>query len=390
MEASEPSASATPILDRLIPLAPPVAVRWWLPHVAALAIGGAVAVSAAHGRPAIVRRWLTDGWLQWLQDFFEQPPLRAVLTVACAFVVGRIAPLGGHVLAASAFGFRLQPALPGRGRGRLLDAVARGMVTTPMTSEGLASRWAAMVLAGPTASVLSGCFLLLLPLPAAAGWIVILTGLGLLIPFRTRSGRTPGAELWMLLADRPRTERCLALLELDHAFERGVLPEALSQELLAKAIAVRDESPETAAAHALAYSSAIHRGRLADAGRFLETCLRYSRTSPPPMREALMSDAAIWQARRRRRIDLAQQWLADISARSELPWTRTEVEAALLEVRGDVDGALARIDEVERQVRATLAGPRGEMWSTLMERWRAEVRSGAFAPAARAGDRSVS
>jgi hypothetical protein len=361
-----------------------------MPHVVGVAIGGAVAVSAFHGRPAIVRRWLTDGWLQWLQDFFEQPPLRAFLTVACAFLVARIAPLGGHVLAASAFGFRLQPALPVRGRGRLLDAVARGMITTPMTAEGLASRWAAMALAGPTASVLSGCFLLLLPLPAAAGWIVILTGLGLLIPSRTRSGRTPGAELWMLLADRPRTERCLALLELDHAFERGVLPEALSQELLAKAIAVRDESPETAAAHALAYSSAIHRGRLADAEHFLETCLRYSRTLPPAFREALRSDAAIWQARRRKRIDLAQQWLAEIPARPELPWVRTEAEAALLEARGDVDGALAKSDEGERQIRALIGGPRGELSSTLMERWRSEVRGGALASAARARDRSAS
>jgi hypothetical protein len=387
MEASEPDSSTTPILDRVIPLPRPFAARWWVPNSIGVAIGAALMVSAFLGRPAIVRRWLADGWLQWLRELCEQPPLRAFLTFACALLAARVAQLGGHVLAGRAFGFRLDPVFPGRG---LFAAAARGVIPTPVTVEGFFPRWTAMVLAGPTASVLSGCFLLLLPVPAAFGWLMILIGLGGLIPYRTRSGPTPGAELWMLLADRPRAERRLALMELDHAFERGVLPEALSQELLAKAIAVRDESPETAAAHALAFSSAIHRGRLADAGHFLETCLRYSRTLPRAIREALMSDAAIWQARRRKRIDLAQRWLADMPARPELPWVRTEAEAALLEARGDVEGALARIDEVERQVRATLAGPRGEMWSTLMERWRAEVRSGAFAPAARAGDRSIS
>ncbi len=86
----------------------------------------------------------------------------------------------------------------------------------------------------------------------------------------------------------------------------------MPQEFLAKATAMHDESVDTATAHAIAYIRAFYERDDCEAARVLEVGLEYSGWAAPIMREALMSDAAVFQARRRKRIDLAEQWLADI------------------------------------------------------------------------------
>jgi hypothetical protein len=50
-------------------------------------------------------------------------------------------------------------------------------------------------------------------------------------------------------------------------------------------------------------------------------------------REALMSDAGVFQARRRKRIELVEQWLAMIHQTTEFPGLRPRVEAAILEAK---------------------------------------------------------
>src|SRR5262249_60877006 len=79
----------------------------------------------------------------------------------------------------------------------------------------------------------------------------------------------------------------------------------------------------------------------------LETCLRYARHAAPAMREGLMSDAAVFQARRRKRPDLADQWLAEIRVNTPHRWFRSRAEAAILEARGDVAGARGKLTDVE-------------------------------------------
>lgn len=48
------------------------------------------------------------------------------------------------------------------------------------------------------------------------------------------------------------------MLKLSAELREGVMPEAMSPAYLAKAVALRDKSPDTVAAHALAYSTAFH------------------------------------------------------------------------------------------------------------------------------------
>jgi hypothetical protein len=78
--------------------------------------------------------------------------------------------------------------------------------------------------------------------------------------------------------------------------------------------AVRDDSAGTATAHALAFAAAFHQHRDGEAAERLEACLTHSERVPLVVREALMSEAAVFQARRRKRPDLAEQWLAAIPA----------------------------------------------------------------------------
>lgn len=177
-----------------------------------------------------------------------------------------------------------------------------------------------------------------------------------------------------LLWQRAWGERWLALLRLGGEFNDGVRPESLSADFLAKAVAVRDESVDTVTAHVLAYSAAFYQRKDEEAGRLLETCLAYSGHATPVMREVLMSDAAVLQARRRKRADLAEQWLADIPVTTRNPWLRTRAEAAILEAKGDVNGALGKLAEGEAAIATVPNKCQRDLLLQLLERWRSELR----------------
>jgi hypothetical protein len=155
----------------------------------------------------------------------------------------------------------------------------------------------------------------------------------------------------------------------------GVLPESLSPGFLAKAIAVRDNSLDTVMAHAFAYSAAFHKHKNAEAGQMLEVCLRYSSDLTPGQRTALMSDAAVFQARRYKRIDLAEQWLMDMPDKVQLPWLRSRADAAILEARGDVDGALGKLNESEQAILSIPSPMQRGILLRLLRRWKSELTS---------------
>src|SRR5262249_36094883 len=219
-------------------------------------------------------------------------------------------------------------------------------------------------------SVFSACFIA----------FSIVNGVNDLLPYESRLGVSDGRRIGMLLWHRERGERWLALLGLGAEVHERVRPESFSADFLAKAVAVRDESVDTVTAHALAYSAAFHQRKDGEAGRLLETCLAYSGHATPVMREALTSDAAVFQARRRKRADLAERWLAEIPVATRGPWLRTRAEAAILEAKGDVGGALGKLAEVEAAI--TTVPNKGQRDALLrsLQRWKSELcRCGAVA-----------
>jgi hypothetical protein len=145
-----------------------------------------------------------------------------------------------------------------------------------------------------------------------------------------------------------------------------------SAQFIAKATALEDDSIDTVASHALAFMSAYHQHRDDDAARLLETCLTVSNRAHALLRAALISEAAVFQARRRRRADLAEQWLGDLPS-SAPGWMRGRAEAAILEARGDARAAAAKLSQCDRELAAGPNTPQRAYSRRLLQRWASEL-----------------
>jgi len=432
--STETSGNETPILDRQAPLPPRAAPGSGLSVVLAVWLGLALLLAAGWflNEPPGLRRWLLADVRPWLVDQFHGAGVvMFALSAIAAFYLMLVVHELGHVAAGFCAGFRCRslrigpvlvnrpfcaslsraateglpvagltletgrPAVGVRGRvGRLPQqipfrvslyrgpgAVVQGIAEViPVATRNLAWRGVVTVLGGPLANIVSATLVLLAPFPITlfSGLFVacsLVNGLNDLLPFESRLGVSDGRRIWMLLRQPARGERWLALLYLGGQLDDGVLPELLSADFLAKAIAVRDASADTVQANAIACSAAFHQQHDSEAANRLETCLAFSGHATPVLREALMSDAAVLQARRRKRPDVAEQWLAEIPVKTQHPWLRTRAEAAILDARGDVAGAARKLAELEATILALPANARRDVSLRLLERWKAELCS---------------
>lgn len=386
--------SETPILDREVPLPPRTAPGAGLTLVLMVWIGVALLVTTCWlaNRPPILRQWFLTDFRPWLLDqWAELGIVRFSLSVVAAFYLMLAVHELGHVVVGLCVGFRFQSLRIGplklsrpfhlsfyRGPGAVVNGVAE---LIPVATDKLAWRGMGMVLGGPVANFVSAMIVFLLPLPMSifSGLFIacsIVNGINDLVPFESRLGVSDGRRIWMLMRQPELGERWLALLHLGGQLADGVLPESLSADFLAKAIAVRDTSADTVQASAMAYSSAFHQHRDREAGQHIEACLAYCSHATHAVREALKSDAAVYQARRRKRTDLADQWLADIPVTAQYSWIRSRAQAAILESHGDVDGALKKLAEIESSLLAIRKSAQRETQIRLLRRWQSDLRSG--------------
>jgi len=178
----------------------------------------------------------------------------------------------------------------------------------------------------------------------------------------------------MLLRGRQQAERWLAMMKLGTELSDGVSPECLSRGFLAKAVAIRDNSADTVTGHAFAYAAAFWQNKDDEAAQFLETCLQYSSHASAATREALMSDAAVFLARKRKRADLAEQWLDALPQVTQVPWLHIRAEAGILEARGDLKGAIGKLNEVEEKILAIPNSVQRELSLRFLRRWQSELR----------------
>ena len=338
--------------------------------------------SAARWIGAVLRQMAPHDWTVATAAFF------LFCLLAALFVAIAIHELA-HALVGVAVGFRFNSLRIGRlqfdrpfrislYRGRGTGAGGWASLF-PVRQDWLVWRAMAMLLAGPASNLVS--ILLLSLLPYSKGmfsanfiYISLLLGVMNLLPFRSRAVISDGGRILMLLQNRPRGERWLAMLKLIEELRQGVPQEKLSPEFLAKAVAIEDRSPDTFTAHALAYMAAFWQHKDDEAARALETCLRHSNLAAPSQRHGIITDAAVFQARRRRRIDLAEQWMADLPEKTEYPWMRQRCEAAILEARGDLAGALRKLDEMEKLVLANPNQALREITLRNLRRWKSELQ----------------
>jgi hypothetical protein len=201
-------------------------------------------------------------------------------------------------------------------------------------------------------------------------------GLSDLLPHRSALGVSDGMFLWALFRHPARAARWLAACRLNMDVWDGVLPESLPADFIEMAVALQDDSVDTVTSHAIAFLAAYHQHRNDDAARLLETCLTFASHAQPVLRQALMSEAAVLQARRRGRADLAEQWLADLPP-STPEWIRSRTEAAVLEARGAVLGAAAKLDQCARELAASNL-PQRAYSLRLLQRWRSELTASAY------------
>src|SRR5262249_33769982 len=104
-----------------------------------------------------------------------------------------------------------------------------------------------------------------------------------------------------------------------------------------------------------------------------ETCLAFSAHATPVLREALKSEAAVFQGRRRKRADLADQWLSDIPVKTQHSWFRSRAEAAVREAQGDVGGALGKLAEVEAALLTLPRNAQRDASLRMLERWKNDL-----------------
>jgi hypothetical protein len=191
-----------------------------------------------------------------------------------------------------------------------------------------------MLLAGPIANFLSGYAILRFSSDQSLisgsfiGVSFFFAAVNLL-PLGVQGQHTDGTKIWIMLFRRERALRYLAIRRLTDEIDRGVPMESLAPADLEHATGLRDTSPETVSAHILAYLAAFSQKDDTKAAQLLETAFTYSGYAGPSVREMLALQAAMFQAGRRGRIDLAKQWLADVPNTTQYTAWRSKVEAAI-------------------------------------------------------------
>ena len=393
--AAKNPTSPTPILDRAVPIPSPRKrgtgwpLFWFLLGLTVVVINLVWQWPPLHS----IGRWITREFPQILVSSSTGGQiilqgLEVLLSPFLMLVLVLAIHEAAHVLLGICAGFsfsslrisRLQIDRPfrisiyrGKGTG------ASGWASMfPVRKDRLAPRAAAMIFAGPAANLLTGIVVLTVPFSRGffSFWFVLyslLIGFGNLIPFRSRAMLSDGMRILMLLRSRERGERWVAIMKLGAELKEGVPPEDLSPDFLAKAIAIRDNSPDTVSAYAVAYAAAYFQHDDAKAAEYLETCLQYSSCAAPIIRQGLASDAGVFQARKRKRVDLAEQWLADLPGKTEMPGLRPRVEAAILEAKGDIEGALKKLDAVEKLVLAAPNKAQREISHRFLLKWKSEL-----------------
>ena len=345
MAVNASPASPTPILDRLEPVPQPrgtgLMVQVWI----GLIVYGMMAFLVV--RPPFVTTFF--GWFADNVKLIMADPnwagVRLILTgFAIALVCSAVILIHecGHLVAGLALGYRCNSLRFGRvqiDRGFRIsryrdtgDAILGAAWMVPMDWKNIRWRQAAMTLAGPIANLLSAGAIWYLRSGQSlisgtfVAWSAVL-GIRNLLP----SGvNTDGTRILMLLFDRRRTRRYLAMYKLEVENERGRGERSINPEDLKDAIGFRDDSADTVSAHMIAYLASLSHQRGPGSFDCLETALRYSGHAPPGQREGLAVLAAFFQMFTRNRPDLARQWLAEAPSKTAFPEMRSAVEKAMV------------------------------------------------------------
>ena len=335
---------------------------------------------------------VSERMLKPLGDFIDQTfsadtIAQAFLTIpACLFAVVVVHEFG-HLFMGLGMGFTLEsirvgplafsPPFKFSFKIESKTGASGRVLMLPPTTEQLGARALLFILGGPLANLLSGSLMLILferhQVSNLFSGLSLLVGFGNLIPFRRLAAVSDGKRIVMILRNKAQGERLLALMRLGADMKNGIKFKDLSPAFIAKAISVKDDSPDTVGAFLCAYGVAVDRDQIDEAALLLETCLEHAPFVSPSVRDALRSDAAVFLARKRKCVDLAEQWMAEISAKPYHPGLQLRAQAAILEAQGNIDGALNKLKELEAEYRKVHGAFYREYSLRAVMEWREEL-----------------
>lgn len=231
----------------------------------------------------------------------------------------------------------------------------------------LRSKLAIQVAGGPFASLISGlvgAVVIRYGLIGSINFIVqavevfvvmsIFAGLLNLAPFWLRNGlASDGKKLLWLLTSKEKTCRWIYILALQMQLDSGVRPKDMKSTWIARACAVRDESPFELSVLWIAYVAAQDQEQTEQAAQRLEACLQQFAVASPQYRNLLLMEAAIFQAWNRENLEKADIWHARAceSGRSD-PLNLTRLDISMNWARRRYDEALSAwqkgFDQIER------------------------------------------
>lgn len=249
---------------------------------------------------------------------------------------------------------------------------------TLTSSTGLRWRLSLATLGGPAANLLSGYFALRFKpsddsLLTACFYVFIaqsfLAGIANLLPVVRHGWMSDGMRICALIFSRRKSERLIFILRQASAAKRGERVKAPDTHDLASWASVKDQTAAQVFASWAAYreekDSKI-------AACYLDSCLACCSATTPEFRDELIVEAAKFQILRRKRVDLAREWLLeDRSGKQRL--NRYLAEGLILAQTGEKTQAIAKIDEALTFIATTPDTPLRLNQENAFKKWRLEL-----------------
>jgi hypothetical protein len=263
--------------------------------------------------------------------------------------------------------------------GTILTGATR---TLPTSKTGLRWRLCFSTLCGPASNLLSGCLALSVlkfassddSLLLACTYVFIaqsfIAGFANLFPVVRHGWMSDGMRVSMLLFSRKKSERLISILRFVADVKKGDESHLLESHEVGKWASVKDQTADQVIANWAAYRRA---NNTEEEARYLDNCLAACSATTPEFREELVVEAARFQVLRRKRVDLAREWLAaDKSGKRRL--NRYFAEGLVLDYEGEIEQAIGRVDEALTYIATGPDTPLRTKQENAFKKWRLELQ----------------
>jgi hypothetical protein len=251
--------------------------------------------------------------------------------------------------------------------------------TLPTSKKALRWRLCLSSFGGPASNLISGSLALKFVPPndsllAASMYVFVAQSLfsafANLLPVVRHGRMSDGMRIWILLFSRKKSERLISILRFAADSKHGEEAHLLSNHEVGKWASVSDRTADHVLANWAAYRECKD---TEDGAQYLDNCLATCSSTTPGFREELIVEAAKFQALRRKRIDLAQRWLAlDRSDKPRL--NRYFAEGLIFMHEGEVENAIAKVDQALSYIANTPETARRDQQEKAFKKWRLELQ----------------